>query len=247
METRSPTWMSFRVTVASPFRIFVSERTSIVLVSPVVVFTVMEWSETAVTVPRMCTVFPCANAREVRAIVTSAANKIFFIGRSPLVLSGAGDSCLWGGTAAGTVEKFLLCFFFLDFGWTARIEPLHVENFRRRQIWKMANEQDKLPAVVIVRGVAPGRHAGPSHPVVNDGKDFAVIQLLGGRQSHVGHWRIEIFPHLGIAASVVPVARRAVICEMLGGFLEHFRRWLKRIFPFAIRSGYRQRAQPPCE
>ena len=60
------------------------------------------------------------------------------------------------------------------------IKRLHVIEFIRCQLWKMADEMDQLPAVLVLRWVtlSLGRHGGKANAVVDHPEDLTVRHRL---------------------------------------------------------------------
>src|SRR6185436_6224980 len=109
----------------------------------------------------------------------------------------------------------VVCRWLSGFGVVA----LHVLQFIRRKLGKVADEMDEFPAVLVFCRVAlaPGRHGGKADAVVNDEKQFAVGHGLRIGKAQVRRLGVDVLSDRGFAAAVVGVAGCAVIGEVPPG------------------------------
>src|SRR6476660_7459870 len=84
----------------------------------------------------------------------------------------------------------------------------------------MADEQDELPAVIILSFSAPCGHSREADAVVNHIVKFSVAFRLSCCKSHIGDSGAEVPPQPSIAAAVVRVATRTVIGKVFPRLLE---------------------------
>jgi hypothetical protein len=89
----------------------------------------------------------------------------------------ARDGEAWKASFA--FEKILVLPLLVELGWAPRVEGLHFFEVFIGQLVQMTNEMHELPGVLIVAAtVAPGRHSGEAHAVLDDPVEFAVAQTL---------------------------------------------------------------------
>src|SRR4026208_1621143 len=84
-----------------------------------------------------------------------------------------------------------------------------------REGWGFPNECHQLPRVLWRVLILPRGHASPSDAVLNDVEQRPVTTTLNLSGSQVGHLRVHVGAHLGVALRVAAVAQRAVIQVML--------------------------------
>src|SRR5262249_18239944 len=104
-------------------------------------------------------------------------------------------------------EEALDLLLLLDVPLRARIQRLHLGALGVAQARKVTDEVDQLPGGLRVVGplLAPRRHAGEAHAVLDDVEELAVGERLRLRGAQVGRPRREVASDRGVAAAVVSV------------------------------------------
>src|SRR5262249_28500106 len=108
----------------------------------------MDAFEMFFTTPIRCCSFPCANAKDANNPTTIKIANCFFI--RVLLFYSVFHGFRFLLRLGWAVEEFLLLLFFLSLFRGFWIHALHVLLFFRRELGKVANEVDQLPAGFIV-------------------------------------------------------------------------------------------------
>ena len=137
-------------------------------------------------------------------------------------------------------RRFLHGFFsrrrdwFLDF---------HVGFHERRGL---PDEGHQLPRVLGRVLILPGGHTRPSDAVLNDVEERAVAATLNLGGSQVGHLRVHVGAHIGVALRVAAVTHRAVIQVVLTRLPPDFGLSAKWALLSIGVSRNRETDEPPC-
>src|SRR5437762_2071663 len=144
------------------------------------------------------------------------------------------------------LQELLVFLHLSPFLRTLWIETLHFKFLFSRKLGEVADEADQVPAraLALLAAVAPARHPSEAHAVFDDVEQLAVRQLLGLRQPQVGRSRIEVAPHLRLAAPVVRMADGAVVREVASTSRDRFLRRGHRVTRLSLRIGNAEAPQP---
>src|ERR1700730_16600265 len=175
--TREPARMSRRFPFASPTLYVVEAESGTDSFLPSTRFTTTESRPIVTIVPLISRIPPCAAASAGNRSAKSTALMRFMLGAS--------------------LQKFFL----FQIVWADAIQSFHLFELLRREFRKMPYEVHQLPRVFVF--VRPRRHPGEADSILDDGEEFAVAEPLRGTAAHIRRLRVEILPHLRLAASVV--------------------------------------------
>src|SRR5262245_24714216 len=112
----------------------------------------------------------------------------------------------------------------------------------------MPDEVDEFPAIGILACRvlrSECRHSCETHAVVNNVVELTIRQVLSLRPSHVRWFRIQTTADIGIAATIVRMACRAMVGEMSHSFGQNLRSGRNRILRLLCGSRNRQSPQMP--